>query len=71
MVIDAALGDNVKVLADCGLVIEAIVEDLVAKQACRHAPWTIRQADLEGLLAARADQGPSTHVSGQLALDIQ
>ena len=32
-VIDAALGDNVGVLADCGLVIEAIVEDLAAKQA--------------------------------------
>jgi excisionase family DNA binding protein len=46
-------------------------KDLVAKQACRHAPWTIRQIDLDGFLAARADQGPSTHVSGQLTLDIQ
>ena len=33
VVVDAALGDNVGVLADCGLVIEAIVEDLVAKRA--------------------------------------
>ena len=32
-VVDAALGDNVGVLADCGLVIEAIVEDLAAKRA--------------------------------------
>jgi excisionase family DNA binding protein len=46
-------------------------KDLAAKQACRNAPWTIRQADLDELLAARAEPGPSTHVAGQLALDIQ
>ena len=46
-------------------------KDLSAKQACRNAPWAIRQADLDEFLAARAEQGPSTHVSGQLALDIQ
>ncbi|RYX88213.1 MAG: helix-turn-helix domain-containing protein [Comamonadaceae bacterium] len=46
-------------------------KDFVAKQACRHAPWTIRQADLDVYLAARAEQNPSTRVSGQLALDIQ
>lgn len=33
VVIDVALGDKVRVLADCGLIIEAIVEDLAAKQA--------------------------------------
>jgi 3-hydroxybutyryl-CoA dehydrogenase len=33
VVVDAALGDNVGVLADCGLVIEAIIEDLAAKRA--------------------------------------
>jgi len=46
-------------------------KDLAAKQACRNAPWTIRQADLDEFLAARAEPGPSTHVAGQLALDIQ
>jgi excisionase family DNA binding protein len=46
-------------------------KDLPAKQACRNAPWTIRQADLDEFLAARAEQRPSTHVAGQLALDIQ
>ena len=46
-------------------------KDLAAKQACRNAPWTIRQADLDEFLAARAAQSPSTHVAGQLALDIQ
>ena len=46
-------------------------KDLPAKQACRNAPWTIRQADLDEFLAARAAQSPSTRVSGQLALDIQ
>lgn len=45
--------------------------DLIAKQACRNAPWTIRQADLDEFLAGRGHQGPSTHVSDQLALDIQ
>jgi DNA invertase Pin-like site-specific DNA recombinase len=45
--------------------------DLVAKQACRNAPWTIRQSDLDEFLASRGHQGPSTHVSGQLTLDIQ
>ena len=46
-------------------------KDLLAKQACRNAPWTIRQDDLDEFLAARAAQGPSTRVSGQLTLDIQ
>ena len=46
-------------------------KDLVAKQACRNAPWTIRQADLDEFLALRTAQSPSTRVSGQLALDIQ
>ncbi len=46
-------------------------KDLVAKQACRNAPWTIRQNDLEEFLAARAEQSQSTRISGQLALDIQ
>jgi len=46
-------------------------KDLVAKQACRDAPWTIRQADLDEFLASRTAQSPSTRVSGQLALDIQ
>ena len=46
-------------------------KDLAAKQACRNAPWAIRQADLDEFLAARAEPGPSTHVAGQLALDIQ
>jgi len=45
--------------------------DLIAKQACRNAPWTIRQADLDDFLASRGQQSPSTHVSGQLTLDIQ
>ena len=46
-------------------------KDLAAKQACRNAPWAIRQADLDEFLAARAEPGPSTHLAGQLALDIQ
>jgi len=44
---------------------------LAAKQACRNAPWTIRGADLDEFLAARAEKGPSTRISGQLTLDIQ
>lgn len=44
---------------------------LVAKQACRNAPWTIRGVDLDEFLAARAEKGPSTRISGQLTLDIQ
>lgn len=44
---------------------------LVAKQACRNAPWTIRQGDLDEFLADRAKKGPSTHAPGQLTLDIQ
>ena len=44
---------------------------LLAAQACRNAPWTIRQIDLDEYLAARAAQSPSTRVPGQLALDIQ
>ena len=46
-------------------------QGLVAKQACRNAPWTIRQADLDEFLAARAEKSPSTRISSQLALDIQ
>jgi excisionase family DNA binding protein len=46
-------------------------KELSAKQVCRNAPWTIRQADLDEFLAVRAEQGPSTHVAGQLDLDIQ
>jgi len=46
-------------------------KDLPAKQICRNAPWTIRQADLDEFLSARAAQGPSTRVPGQLTLDIQ
>ena len=47
------------------------LKDLPARQICRHAPWTIRQADLDEILANRAGHGPSTRVSGQLTLDIQ
>lgn len=46
-------------------------KDLVAKQACRNAPWTIRQDDLDEFLATRAGQSPSTRVSGQMVFDIQ
>jgi len=46
-------------------------KDLVATQACRNAPWTIRQDDLDEFLATRAEQSPSTRVSGQMVLDIQ
>ena len=46
-------------------------KDLLATQACRNAPWTIHQVDLDKYLAARAAQSPSTRVPGQLALDIQ
>lgn len=46
-------------------------KELPAKQACRNAPWTIHQTDLNELLAARAAQGPSTRIAGQLTLDIQ
>ncbi len=44
---------------------------LLAKQACPNAPWTIRQADLDELVATRAEQSPSAQSAGQLALDIQ
>lgn len=46
-------------------------KELPAKQACRNAPWTIHQGDLNALLAGRAAQGPSTRIPGQLTLDIQ
>jgi excisionase family DNA binding protein len=46
-------------------------KELPAKQACRNAPWTIHQGDLNELLAGRAAQGPSTRIPGQLTLDIQ
>lgn len=45
--------------------------DLVAKQACRNAPWVIRKADLDHYLAARAGVNPPTRSSSQMALDIQ
>jgi len=57
-VVDAALGDNVGVLADCGLVIEAIVEDLAAKQALFArlggvvAPGTILASNTSSLAIA-------------------
>ena len=43
------------------------VNNLVATQLCRNAPWTILRADLEAFVAARAAQGPSTRDSHQLA----
>jgi len=46
-------------------------QGLVAKQACRNAPWTIRGADFDEFLATRAEKNPSTRISGQLTLDIQ
>ena len=46
-------------------------KDLAATQACRNAPWTIRQDDLDEFLADRAGQRPSTRISGQLTLDTQ
>jgi len=46
-------------------------KNLVAKQVCRNAPWTILQDDLDDFLATRAEQSPSTRVSGQMVLDIQ
>ena len=46
-------------------------KELVAKQACRNAPWTVRRDDLDEFLATRAEQNPSTRVSGQMVLDIQ
>jgi hypothetical protein len=44
---------------------------LVAKQACRNAPWTIRQDDLDEFLATRAGSSPSPRNAGQMVLDIQ
>ena len=46
-------------------------KNLGAKQVCRNAPWTILQDDLDDFLATRAEQSPSTRVSGQMVLDIQ
>jgi excisionase family DNA binding protein len=46
-------------------------KDLQAAQPCRNAPWSIRQSDLDEFLAERAEQSPSTHLLGQLVLDIQ
>jgi excisionase family DNA binding protein len=46
-------------------------KDLAATQACRNAPWTIRQDDLDDYLVARTRQSPSTRNSDQMALDIQ
>jgi excisionase family DNA binding protein len=44
---------------------------LIAKQACRNAPWVIRKADLDHYLAARAGVTPPTRNSNQMTLDIQ
>jgi len=44
---------------------------LKATQACRNAPWTIRQADLDEYMVAKAAKSPSTSNSDQLILDIQ
>jgi DNA invertase Pin-like site-specific DNA recombinase len=44
---------------------------LKATQACRNAPWTILQVDLDEYLAARATRSPSSPDSDQLILDIQ
>lgn len=41
-------------------------KDLAATQACRNAPWLIRQVDLDVYLAAKTGQDPATPVSGQL-----
>jgi hypothetical protein len=46
-------------------------KDLVAKQACRNAPWTIRRDDLDEFLATRTGASPSPRISGQMFLDIQ
>jgi hypothetical protein len=46
-------------------------KSLVAKQACRNAPWTIRQDDLDEFLATRAGSCPSPLNAGQMVLDIQ
>jgi hypothetical protein len=46
-------------------------KDLVAKQACRNAPWTIRRDDLDEFLATRSGASPSPRNSGQMVLDIQ
>src|SRR5258707_5747657 len=35
----------------CRLLLEINQKNLLAKQACRNAPWTIRQADLDEFLA--------------------
>lgn len=45
--------------------------DLVAKQACRHAPWMIHKTDIDRFVAARAGKDPQTADSNQLALNIQ
>jgi DNA invertase Pin-like site-specific DNA recombinase len=44
---------------------------LKATQACRNAPWTILQVDLDEYLAAKATRSPSSPDSDQLILDIQ
>jgi excisionase family DNA binding protein len=44
---------------------------LKATQACRNAPWAIRQADLDEYMAAKATRGPSTPNPDQMILDIQ
>ncbi|MCI0152282.1 recombinase zinc beta ribbon domain-containing protein [Paraburkholderia sediminicola] len=44
---------------------------LKAIQACRNAPWTIRQADLDEYMFAKAAKSPSTPDPDQMILDIQ
>jgi hypothetical protein len=44
---------------------------LVAKQACRNAPWVIRKTDLDDYLAAKAEINTATRISGQTSLDLQ
>jgi excisionase family DNA binding protein len=46
-------------------------KDLAATQACRNAPWAIRQDDLGDYLVARTRQSPPTRNSDQMTLDIQ
>lgn len=47
------------------------LKQLAATQPCRNAPWTVRRADLDAFVTARAAQGPSTRDSRQMALEIQ
>jgi DNA invertase Pin-like site-specific DNA recombinase len=44
---------------------------LIAKQACRNAPWVIRKTDLDDYLAAKAEINTAMRISSQTALDLQ